>query len=67
MVDNYMVDLNQMPCTGQIECPYCSKGRMYMYNSKGRTSSNCPVCKHLVLWDYDRGKAYKARPRKYAS
>lgn len=67
MVDNYVIDLNTMPCTGKIECPYCNKGRMYMYNSKGQTSSNCPKCNRLVLWDFDNHKSYKAKARRYAS
>jgi hypothetical protein len=67
MMDSYVIDLNEIPCTGQIECPYCSKGRMYMYNCKGRTSSNCPKCNRLVLWDFDNLKSYKAKARRFVS
>ena len=50
-----------------MECPYCHKGKTYSYGAKGKESSNCHVCGRLVLWDFDRMIAYKAKARKYAS
>ena len=64
---DYYVDLNGMEATGVIDCPYCSKGKMYMYNSKGKASLNCGRCNKIVLWDFDKGIGFKAKPRKHAS
>ena len=61
------VDLNDLIQDGVIECPYCHKGKTYTYAAKGRESSNCHICRRLVLWDFDRMKAYKAKAKKFVS
>ncbi len=66
-VDTYTVNLNDMHMDGSIECPYCQRGKTYSYGAKGKLSSACNVCKHIVLWDFDRMVAYRVRARKYAS
>ena len=73
MEENYMdaediiIDLNDLKQDGVIECPYCHKGKTYTYAAKGRESSNCHICRRLVLWDFDRMKAYKAKAKKFVS
>ena len=62
-----VVDLNMLEPTSQIECPYCGKGKMYLYGATGMQSSGCYICKRIVLWDFDHQKAYKAKVRKFAS
>jgi len=67
MVDSYTVSLDELQLDGVIECPYCSKGKSYVYGAKGMQSSTCHICKRIVLWDFDRMKAYQVKARKYAS
>ena len=60
-----IIDLNELELNAVIECPYCHKGKIYAYGAKGKGSGNCFVCKRLILWDFDRLKAYKASAKKY--
>lgn len=60
MDTEYVINLNKMETTAVIECPYCGKSKAYSYGASGKLSSNCSVCKRLVLWDIDEEKAYKA-------
>lgn len=60
-----VVDLNQLSRDAIIRCPYCNKGKTYSYGARGKESCNCHVCKRLVLWDFDRMMAYKAKARKF--
>ena len=60
-----IVDLNEFDQEAVIECPYCHKGKTYSYGAKGKESCSVQNCKRLVLWDFDRMIAYKARAKKY--
>lgn len=60
-----VIDLNTLVQDGLIRCPYCYKGKTYSYGATGKESSNCYVCGRLVLWDFDRLIAYKAKARKF--
>ncbi len=60
----FVVDLNQFDQDAVMRCPYCNKGKTYAYGASGKESSNCFVCKRLVLWDFDKMRAYKAKARK---
>ena len=60
-----IVDLNEFDQDAVIECPYCHKGKTYSYGAKGKESCSRYNCKRLVLWDFDRMIAYKARAKKY--
>lgn len=60
-----VMDLNDLDQDAVIECPYCHKGKTYSYGARGKESCNCHICGRLVLWDFDRMLAYKARARKY--
>lgn len=62
-----IVDLNSLQSTGSIKCPYCSKGRSFLYSATGMMSNPCGNCHRMVLWDFDNRTAYKARVRKFAS
>jgi hypothetical protein len=62
-----VVDLNSLPSTGSIPCPYCGKASSVMYGTKGLASNRCEKCHRIVLWDYDNYTAYKASARKFAS
>lgn len=62
-----VVDLNSLTPSGAIDCPYCGKGKSYVYNATGMQSSTCCKCNRMVLWDFDHMKSYKARVRKFAS
>lgn len=62
-----IVDLNDYNMNGSIKCPYCEKGKDYLYNAKGKVSHLCSNCKRMVLWDYDNNEAFKARVKKYVS
>lgn len=64
---DYTVNLNDLESTGIIECPYCGKGKAYIYGATGMQSSGCSVCKRIVLWDFDNKTAYKASAKKFAS
>lgn len=66
-IEDMIVDLNDLTQDGVIECPYCHKGKTYTYSAKGKESSNCHICRRLVLWDFDRMKAFKAKAKKYVS
>ena len=61
-----VVNLNELEQDAVIECPYCSKGKRYSYGAKGKESSNCHICKRMVLWDFDNMTAFKARVKKYS-
>ncbi len=61
-----VVDLNSLNSDGNIACPYCSKGRAYIYGATGMVSLPCGRCHQMVLWDYDNKTAYKAKVRKFA-
>ena len=62
-----VMNLNDLVQDAVIECPYCHKGKTYSYGATGKESSTCSVCKRIVLWDFDRMVAYKAKARRYAS
>jgi hypothetical protein len=62
-----VADLNLLTSTGSIKCPYCGKSRSDMYGTTGWASNKCDNCHRIVLWDYDRMLAYKAKARKFAS
>ncbi len=66
MADDYIVNLNDLNSDGAIKCPYCDKGRAYMYGATGMVSLSCNKCNRMVLWDYDHKTAYKAKVRKFA-
>ena len=66
MDTDYTVNLNDFESTAVIECPYCGKGKAYIYGATGMQSSGCSVCKRIVLWDFDHNIAYKACAKKYA-
>ena len=66
-MDMVFFNLNDLEKTGVIECPYCEKGKNFSYGAKGKSSSACRNCGRIVLWDFDRLKAYKAYPRNHAS
>lgn len=66
-VDSYSINLNDLQMDGVLECPYCGKGKDYSYGGKGQHSCPCGVCKNIVLWNFDKMKAYKVRARKFAS
>jgi DNA-directed RNA polymerase subunit RPC12/RpoP len=61
-----VVDLNSLIPNGSIECPYCGKGKAYIYNATGMVSFPCSKCHRMVLWDYDNKDSYKAKVRKFA-
>lgn len=65
--DEFVVDLNSLKSTGRINCPYCNKGKIFLYSAAGMVSSPCGTCHRIVLWDYDNLTAYKANIRKFAS
>ena len=60
-----VINLNDLNQDAVIECPYCRKGKTYSYGAKGRESSNCHVCGRMVLWDFDRMTAFRARVRRF--
>lgn len=62
-----IINLNDLEQDAVIECPYCHKSKTYSYGAKGKESSNCHICGRLVLWDFDRMTAYRAKAKKYAS
>ena len=62
-----VADVNRLSATGSIKCPYCGKSRSDMYGTAGMASNQCGNCHRIVLWDYDRMLAYKAKARKFAS
>ena len=65
---DFTVNLNELEITAILECPYCGKGKVYVYKgSKGANSSGCSKCRRIVLWDFDNYKAYKATAKKFAS
>lgn len=66
-MDSYVVNLNELKADGIIECPYCHKGKSYSYGAQGMQSIPCQVCGRIVLWDYNRMKAYRATARKFAN
>lgn len=63
----YPVDLNALEKDGTLACPYCGKGKVYLYAAKGMVSMACNRCNRMVLWDFDHQKAFKAKVRKYNS
>lgn len=67
MQEDYTVNLNDLETTGIIKCPYCGKGKAFIYSATGMQSSGCSVCKRIVLWDFDHKAAYKASAKKFAS
>lgn len=67
MQEDYTVNLNELETTGIIKCPYCGKGKAFIYSATGMQSSGCSVCKRIVLWDFDHKAAYKASAKKFAS
>lgn len=67
MKEDFVIDLNELEYDGTIVCPYCNKGKQYLYGDFGKTSQNCDRCHRMVLWDFDTKKAYRARVRKYVS
>lgn len=63
---DFTVNLNDLTTTGVIKCPYCGKGKAYIYNNAtGMLSSACSICKRIVLWDFDHITAYKASAKKF--
>ena len=66
MQEDYTVNLNDLETTGIIKCPYCGKGKAFIYSATGMQSSGCSVCKRIVLWDFDHKAAYKASAKKFA-
>lgn len=62
-----VIDLNNLDMNGTVICPYCGKGKDYIYNASGKVSHPCVNCKRMVLWDYDSNTAFKARVKKYVS
>lgn len=66
IIDN-TVDLNSLEATDIIKCPYCGKGKTYVYTATGMSSNPCGVCHRIALWDFDHHIAYKANIRKFAS
>ena len=60
-----VVDLNTLNADGDISCPYCKKGKAFVYTASGMVSLKCGNCHRMVLWDFDHGTAYKANMRKY--
>lgn len=60
-----IIDLNELVRDAIIRCPYCGKGMTFSYGATGKESSNCYVCRRLVLWDFDRMMAYKAKAHKF--
>lgn len=64
--EDYIVNLNDLESDGVINCPYCSKGRAYIYGATGMVSLPCSRCRQMVLWDYDHKTSYKAKVRKFA-
>ena len=67
MIIEDVVDLNSLQATGSIKCPYCNKGRSFLYSATGMVSNPCGNCHRMVLWDFDNCTAYKARVRKFAA
>lgn len=65
MQTDYVVNLNDLESTGNIKCPYCGKGKTYIYGATGMQSSGCCICKRIVLWDFDHETAYKASAKKF--
>ena len=57
----HSVDLNALEKDGTLACPYCGKGKVYLY------AMACNRCNRMVLWDFDHHKALKAKVRKYNS
>ena len=66
-MENYIVNLNDLKKDGTIDCPYCSRGRAYIYSAQGMISLPCDKCHRMVLWDFDHKVAYKATVRKFVS
>lgn len=66
--DNHemIIDLNGLKQDAVLACPYCQKGKTYSYGAKGKESCNCHNCGRLVLWDFDRMMAYRAKAKKFA-
>ena len=62
-----IVDLNSLEATDTIKCPYCGKGKIYVYSATGMVSNPCGVCGRIALWDFDHHTAYKANIRKFES
>ena len=60
-----VINLNDLSQDAVVECPYCHKGKTYSYGAKGKESSNCHVCGRMVLWDFDRMTAFRAKVRKF--
>lgn len=67
LVIDDVVDLNSLVPTGVIKCPYCGRGKLYVYSASGMISNSCGNCNRMVLWDFDHYTAYKAKVRKFAS
>lgn len=67
MKDDFTVNLDDLESDGMIACPYCCKGKQYMYGTKGLSSHACDRCHRMVLWDFDNKTAYKAKVRRFAS
>ena len=49
-MENYIVNLNDLKQDGTIDCPYCSRGRAYIYSAQGMISLPCDKCHRMVLW-----------------
>ena len=65
VMDKEVIGLNSLPLRGIIKCPYCSKGRSYVYSDVGLVSSKCENCARLVLWNMTEMVSYKAKARKF--
>jgi transcription elongation factor Elf1 len=62
---DYTVNLNEKNLTAVLNCPYCGKSKVYIYNATGSQSSQCGICKRMVLWDFNLLKAYKVNARNF--
>ncbi len=58
------VNLEQLELDGQISCPYCGKGRIFLYGATGKSSQQCANCRNIVLWDFDKMHGYRAKAKK---
>lgn len=60
-----MINLDDYPLKGKLECPWCSHIVIYLYSeSSGIQSFRCPMCKKMVLWDLGSLTADKATIKK---